>query len=68
MNWDRVQGNWKQAKGEILKQWGQLTNDDVDVVAGEREKLVGKLQDRYGIAKDEATRQIDEWLEKYRTP
>jgi len=68
MNWDRVKGNWKQAKGEILKQWGKLTDDDLDVIAGEREKLVGKIQDRYGIAKNEAEKQADEWLEKYRTP
>ena len=68
MNWDRIEGNWKQFKGDVLKQWGELTDDDLDVVAGEREKLVGRLQDRYGIAKDKAERQIDEWLERYRTP
>jgi len=68
MNWDRIEGNWKQFKGDVLKQWGELTDDDLDVVAGEREKLVGRLQDRYGIAKEKAERQIDEWLERYRTP
>jgi len=68
MNWDRIKGNWKQAKGEIRKQWGKLTDDDLDVIAGEREKLVGKIQDRYGIAKDEAEKQADEWLENYRAP
>lgn len=65
MNWDRVKGNWKQVKGEIRKQWGELTDDDLDVIAGEREKLVGRLQDRYGIAKHEAEKQADEWLDRY---
>ena len=68
MNWDRIKGNWKQAKGEIRKQWGKLTDDDLDAIAGERQKLVGKIQDRYGIAKNEAEKQADEWLENYRAP
>ncbi len=61
MNWDRIEGNWKQAKGKVQQQWGKLTNDDLDVVAGKRTELSGKLQERYGIAKDEAERQIDDW-------
>jgi uncharacterized protein YjbJ (UPF0337 family) len=61
MNWDRVQGNWKQMKGEARRQWGKLTDDELDQVEGNREKLAGKIQERYGIAKDEAERQIDEW-------
>ena len=48
MNWDQVKGNWKQTKGEVQKQWGKLTNDDLDVVEGERTKLAGRLQERYG--------------------
>lgn len=58
MNWERIEGNWKQLKGKVIEQWGQLTDDDLDVIAGKREQLAGKLQERYGIAKDEAERQV----------
>ncbi|QPM90379.1 CsbD family protein [Pseudooceanicola algae] len=61
MNWDRIQGNWKQFKGQAQANWGELTNDDLDVVEGRREELVGKIQERYGIAKDEAERQVDDF-------
>lgn len=64
MNWDRVKGNWKQAKGKVMEQWGKLTDDDFDVVAGRREQLAGKIQERYGCAKDEAERQVTEWERK----
>ena len=62
MNWDRVEGNWKEFKGKLQSKWGKLTNDDLDVVKGKRTELAGKLQQRYGYAKDEADRQIDTWL------
>jgi uncharacterized protein YjbJ (UPF0337 family) len=62
MNWDRIEGNWKSVKGKAQQQWGKLTNDDLDVIEGKRVELSGKLQNRYGIAKDEAERQIDSWL------
>jgi len=62
MNWDRVEGNWKQFKGQAQQQWGNLTNDDLDVVEGKRQELSGKIQERYGVAKDEAEKQIDNWL------
>jgi uncharacterized protein YjbJ (UPF0337 family) len=62
MNWDRVEGNWKQLKGKVQAQWGKLTDDDLDMVEGRRTELAGKLQERYGLAKDEAERQIDAWL------
>jgi uncharacterized protein YjbJ (UPF0337 family) len=62
MNWDRIEGNWKQLKGQVQSQWGKLTDDDLDFVKGKRTELAGKLQERYGIAKDEANRQIDTWL------
>jgi uncharacterized protein YjbJ (UPF0337 family) len=58
MNWDQAKGQWTQIKGSVRKKWGKLTDDDLDVIAGERERLVGKLQERYGIAKEEAERQI----------
>jgi uncharacterized protein YjbJ (UPF0337 family) len=63
MNWDRIEGNWKQFSGKAQQQWGKLTNDDLDVVEGRRNELVGKIQERYGIAKDEAEKQVDTWLE-----
>jgi len=61
MNWDQVQGKWKQVKGTAKTRWGKLTDDDLDVVAGQRDQLVGRIQERYGIAKDEAQTQVDEW-------
>ncbi|MGR3323697.1 MAG: CsbD family protein [Pseudooceanicola sp.] len=62
MNWDQVEGNWKQLKGEALSQWGKLTDDDLDVAAGDREKLAGRIQERYGVEKAEAERQVDEFV------
>ena len=59
--WDKVSGNWKQFRGEVRKQWGKLTDDDLEQVKGERDVLSGKIQERYGIAKDEANRQLDDW-------
>ena len=62
MDWDRIEGNWKQFSGKVQQQWGKLTNDDLDTVEGRRTELVGKIQERYGIAKDEAEKQVDSWL------
>jgi len=59
MNWDQVKGNWKQVKGTIKAQWGRLTDDELDEINGEREKLIGKIQERYGIAREEAERQVE---------
>ncbi len=59
--WDQIAGNWKQFRGEVRKQWGKLTDDDLEQVKGERDKIAGKIQERYGVAKDEAHRQLDEW-------
>ena len=64
MNWDRIEGNWKQVAGKAKQQWGKLTNDDLDVIAGRREQMVGKIQERYGVAKDEADKQLTEWQGK----
>jgi uncharacterized protein YjbJ (UPF0337 family) len=65
MNWDRIKGSWNEYKGKAKQQWGKLTDDDLDVVDGRREELAGKIQNRYGIAKDEAERQIDEWQNRH---
>lgn len=61
MNQDQIVGNWKQIKGQVQQKWGKLTNDDVDVINGKREELSGKIQERYGVAKDEAEKQIKEF-------
>ena len=61
MNWDRIEGNWKQLKGKVKEEGGDLNDDDFDISDGQRDKLAGKIQERYGIAKDEAERQISAW-------
>jgi len=61
MNWDRIEGNWKQLAGQARQKWGKLTDDDFEKAAGRKDELVGKIQERYGIAKDEASKQADEW-------
>lgn len=58
MNWDSIEGNWKQFKGKVRSQWGKLTDDQLDVVAGNRDQLAGKIQESYGVSKDEAEEQI----------
>jgi uncharacterized protein YjbJ (UPF0337 family) len=64
MDWNRVEGNWKQLKGKIKEQWGNLTDDDLDKIAGKRDQLEGKIQERYGIDKDAARKHVDEWVNK----
>lgn len=59
MNWDRIEGNWKQFQGKVRQQWGKLTDDDLDVIDGHREELSGRIQEVYGVSKDEAERQIE---------
>lgn len=61
MDWNRVEGNWKQFKGKVKEQWGKLTDDDLDQIAGKRDQLEGKIQERYSIEKDRARRDIDDW-------
>lgn len=63
MNWDQVEGKWKQLKGSVKERWGKLTDDDLDMIAGRRDQFVGKLQERYGIAREEAQKRADEWLQ-----
>ncbi|HEY7609891.1 MAG TPA: CsbD family protein [Alphaproteobacteria bacterium] len=61
MNWDQIAGNWKQAAGKLREKWGKLTDDDVHVIAGKRDKLVGRIQEHYGIEKEEADKEVKEW-------
>ena len=61
MDWNRVEGNWKQLKGKVKEQWGRLTDDDLDVISGRRDQLAGKIQERHGVARDEAERQIKDF-------
>lgn len=61
INWDQIEGNWKQFSGKIRQQWGQLTDDEIDEIAGNRDILVGKLQERYGIGREEAERQLEDF-------
>lgn len=59
MNKDTMKGKWEQVKGNVQKEWGKLTNDDLDVIKGNSKKLVGKIQERYGLTKEEAQKQVD---------
>jgi uncharacterized protein YjbJ (UPF0337 family) len=61
MNWDRIEGNWKQFKGNAKQQWGKITDDELVVIAGKRDNLVGRIQEAYGISKDEAEKQLADW-------
>ena len=62
MNQDRIEGNWKQFKGKVKEKWGKLTDDDLTVVGDERDQLAGVLQQRYGLAKDQAERELDDFV------
>lgn len=64
MNWDIVEGNWRQFKGKAKEQWGKLTDDDLDVIAGKRDQLVGRVQEAYGVSKDEAEKQIRDFEDR----
>ena len=64
MNWDIVEGNWKQFKGKVKEQWGKLTDDHLEKIAGKRDQLTGKIQETYGISKDEAEKQIKAFEER----
>lgn len=61
MNWDRIEGNWKQFKGSARQQWGKLTDDQLDTVSGKRDLLAGRIQEAYGVSKDEAEKQLAAW-------
>ena len=62
MNWDQVQAQWKQLSGQVRSKWGKLTDDDVTFIGGKKDSFVGKLQERYGLMKDDAERAIDEFI------
>lgn len=64
MNWDQIEGNWKQFKGKVQQQWGALTDDDLDRVKGSQQELEGVIQERYGKSREEAKTMIDEWMAK----
>jgi uncharacterized protein YjbJ (UPF0337 family) len=64
MDWNRIEGSWKELKGKAKETWGRLTDDDLDKIAGKREQLEGKIQQRYGVSKDLAQKDVDDWLNK----
>ncbi|HEY6460402.1 MAG TPA: CsbD family protein [Polyangiaceae bacterium] len=64
MNWDRIAGEWKQIGSRVKAKWAKLTDDDITAVGAKKDAFIGKIQERYGIMRDEAERQVDEWLAK----
>lgn len=62
MNWDQIQGEWKQFTGKVKEKWGELTDDEVDQIGGDREQLEGKIQQKYGKTKEEARQEVNKWL------
>jgi len=65
MNWDQIAGQWKQYKGKAKEKWGKLTDDEIDVIHGKRDQLIGKIQERYGIQKDQAEKDVDTWAKGF---
>ena len=63
MNLDTVEGNWKQMKGTVREQWGKLTDNDLEQIAGKKDQLIGRIQERYGITRDAAQQQADQWAQ-----
>ena len=61
MNWDQAAGNWKQVTGRVKAKWGKLTDDDVTYIAGKRDQLVGRIQERYGVVQEEAEKEVKDW-------
>lgn len=68
MTWDQIQGKWKEVKGSVKQEFGSLTDNDLEMIAGNRDKLIGKLQERYGYNREEAQRRADQWLQKAPMP
>ncbi len=65
MNWDQIKGKWHQLKGSARAKWGELTDDELEQLEGNREKMVGKIQEKYGVAREEAEQQVDDWLKSH---
>jgi uncharacterized protein YjbJ (UPF0337 family) len=63
MNWDQVEGQWKQMKGSVREKFGKLTDDDIQVIGGKKDQFLGKLQERYGISREQAQKDLDNWLQ-----
>jgi uncharacterized protein YjbJ (UPF0337 family) len=61
MNWDQIEGSWKEMKGKAKQRWGKLTDDDLDVIAGKRDELIGKVQKRLGCEREQAEREVEAW-------
>jgi uncharacterized protein YjbJ (UPF0337 family) len=68
MDWDEIGAKWMQLKGSVKQHWGKFTDDDLDYVAGTRDRLIGRLQEKYGITTQEAERQADEWFKTHQNP
>ena len=68
MNWDRIEGNWQQFKGTAKQQWGKLTDNQLDVIAGKRDLLAGRIQEAYAVSKDEAEKQLSAWQQTQQEP
>ena len=64
MNWDIIEGKWEQWKGDARIQWGKLTDDELDVIAGNKDKLAGKIQEKYGVSRDKAEAAVDQWKDR----
>jgi len=64
MNWDQIEGKWKELKGRARSSWGELTDDELDQVGGRKDELVGRIQQRYGVEREEAERQVNDWASK----
>ena len=68
MKWDHIEGNWKQFKGDVKQQWGKLTDYQLDVIAGKRDKLAGRIQEAYRVTREQSEKQISEWLGRRKEP
>jgi uncharacterized protein YjbJ (UPF0337 family) len=68
MNADQLEGKWKQVKGEVREKWGKLTDDDILVIGGRQDQLIGRVQERYGMAKEAAAREVDTFLKQLSDP
>lgn len=64
MNWDQIEGRWKQMRGHVKREWARLTDDDLDEIEGQQEKLIGLIQEAYGVKREEADRQVRNWFDR----